>query len=172
VDEDQAVARGHGAAKRQGLAVRPWREREALVGAEQSDGVARRGGAVHQVHALALADLAFGLGRLVPDQVPPQEGGDEAVGVPEAEAPAEARVRDAAAQVAARRGAAHERDRVGARRDARHDVEPERRRLVPPPPPPAIVGTDRAGLGRRRRGRQGIERHRGSPPIELYIYPN
>jgi len=83
--------------------------------------------------------LEFGLGRLVPDQVPPQEGGDEAVGLPEAEAPAEARVRDAAAQVAARRGAAHERDRVGARRDARHDVEPERRRLVPPPPPPTLA---------------------------------
>jgi hypothetical protein len=56
--------------------------------------------------------------------------------VPEAEAEAGARVGDAAAQVDARRGAPHERARVGARRDVSYDVERERRRLVPPPPPP------------------------------------
>jgi hypothetical protein len=126
VDEDEAVARSHWTAKRQGLAFRAWRE--SLIGAEHSDGVARRG-SVHQVHSLVLAGLALRVA-LIPDQVAAQEGGDEAVGLPEAEAPAEARVRDAAAQVAARRGAAHERDRVGARRDVRHEVERERRRLV------------------------------------------
>ena len=88
VNEDQAIARRQGTAKRQGLAV--WASREALAGAKRSDRGTRRSG-FHQVDGLVLVRLAPEQVAQISDQVAAQEGGDEAVGVPEAEAPAEAR---------------------------------------------------------------------------------
>jgi hypothetical protein len=94
VDEDEAIARRQGIAKRQGLAVWAWRQAN-LVGAKHSDG------GVHQVDGIVVERLAPDQVARTSDQVAAQEGGDEAVGVPEAVP--EARVRDVAAQVAAQR---------------------------------------------------------------------
>lgn len=57
------------------------------------------------------------------DQVASQKGRHEVVAVPEVEAAVDANVvLDTAVHVHARRGAAHESDRIGARRDVHYHV--------------------------------------------------
>jgi len=119
----------------------------------------------HNTTRIAVVAVVPGL------QVAAQEGGDEAVGVPEAQGLAAAL--DAAAHVAAHRGAADEGGRVGARRDLLDDVERERGRLVSPPPSSRCCLRRRPGnvaAARHCFWSTAIDRDLGPWKINEYIY--